>query len=160
MPSVMIRNVAQVARVSRMTKLPSARAYSTSPTPNSTNGMMERAQQIGSSIAKTAERMLGRYSEPIMYNLRVAGSLMKQVYIAEKLAPPTNLGTWTAAYRQMFANATNPSWWTHTLPAGEWRRVALYGTEAVGLFAIGEIIGKRSLIGYKLTTQGKDHSSH
>lgn len=134
----MIRGATPLSQASRLATRQTVRSYSTAP--NQGNALMERAQQFGSQVAKTAERLLGRYSEPIMYNLRVAGSLLKQVYIAEKLTPPTQLSTWAAAYRQMFANVTNPSWWTHTLPGGEWRRVALYGTEAVGIFAIGEIV--------------------
>lgn len=134
----MIRGATPLSQASRLASRQSVRAYSSAP--SSGNGMMERAQQMGSQIAKSAERLLGGWSEPIMYNLRVAGSLLKQVYITEKLAPPTNASVWASAYRQMFANVSNLSWWTHTLPAGEWRRVLLYGTEAVGIFAIGEIV--------------------
>lgn len=161
----MIRGATPLSQATRLANRQSVRAYSSGP--SSSNSFLERAQQLGTQAAKSAERLLGTWSEPIMYNLRVAGSLAKQVYISEKLAPPTQLSTWVNAYREMFANVSSPHWWTQTLPGGQWRRVALYGVEAVGIFAIGEIvcelltqIGKRSLIGYKINTHGQDAGHH
>lgn len=80
-----------------------------------------------------------------MYNLRVTRSLLKQVYIAEKLAPPTNLQVIMNAYKTMWANATNPSYWLNTVPAGDWRKLVVYGVEALGFFSIGEIVRRRAL---------------
>lgn len=134
----MIRGATSMSQATRLAGRQSARTYATAP--GQGNALMERAQQIGTSVAKAAERALGSYAEPIMYNLRVAGSLAKQVYISEKLAPPTSFQTWVSAYRQIFQNLSSASWWTHTLPAGQWRRVAVYGVEAVGIFTIGEMV--------------------
>ncbi|PKI84324.1 hypothetical protein MVES_001627 [Malassezia vespertilionis] len=107
-----IRSTQSASRVS-------ARSYSSAP--NAGPSMIERLQQAGSSFAKTAERSLGSYSEPIMYNLRVAGSFLKQVYISEKLAPPMHLKNWTDAYRQIWQDVSSHKWWTQTLPSGQWR---------------------------------------
>ena len=111
--------------------------------------------------------------------MRVAGSLAKQVYIAEKLAPPTSVSQVTSAYQQIWSSISKASWWTHSLPAGEWRKIAVYGVEAVGIFSIGEIvreaafaviwhakeltpvqIGKRSLVGYKIKEHAGAHGHH
>lgn len=144
-----------IPQATRLVRQP-VRGYAT--TPNAAKGLAERAQQLGLSVAKAAERALGSYAEPIVYNLKVAGSLAKQVYIAEKLAPPTSVSQVVAAYRQIWATVSNPSWWTHSLPSGDWRKVAVYGVEAIGIFSIGEIvrvershqIGKRRIVGYKI----------
>ena len=80
------------------------------------------------------------YAEPIVYNLKVAGSLAKQVYIAEKLAPPTSVSQITSAYRQIWECVSKPSYWMNSLPSGEWKKVAVYGVEAIGIFSIGEIV--------------------
>ncbi|WFD26062.1 hypothetical protein MNAN1_001037 [Malassezia nana] len=134
------------------------RGYATSPT--AAKGLAERAQQLGQSVAKAAERALGSYAEPIVYNLKVAGSLAKQVYIAEKLAPPTSLSQIASAYRQIWTTVSNPSWWTHSLPGGDWRHVLVYGVEAVGIFSIGEMIGKRRIVGYKINEWDADSEHH
>lgn len=128
-----------MSQAKRVARMPSVRGYASS-TGDFSKGMMERAQSIGSSIARTAERALGKYAEPVTYNLKVAGALAKQVYVTEKLAPPTSLHQITSAYRQIWSCVSNMSWWTHALPGGEWKKVAVYGVEAVGIFAIGEIV--------------------
>jgi hypothetical protein len=32
--------------------------------------------------------------------------------------------------------------------SGEWKRVAVYAAEAYGIFTIGEMIGRRHMVGY------------
>lgn len=96
-----------------------------------------------------ADDLLGSaYAEPLIYYTKVAGALAKQVYIAEKLAPPTSLQTIMGAYRTMWEKATNLSFWTHTVPAGEWKSLLVYGVEAVGFFSVGEIVRGHTRIRY------------
>lgn len=95
-----------------------------------------------------------------MYNAKVAGALAKQVYISEKLAPPSSVSAVVSAYKKIIQSVSSPTWWSHTMPAGDWKKVALYGTEALGLFSIGEIIGKRRIIGYSIDTHGADPHHH
>lgn len=128
-----------MTQAKRLARMPSARGYATSSSDFS-KGLFERAQIVGSSIAQTAERALGKYAEPVRYNLKVVGALAKHVYVSEKLAPPTSLHQVSTAYRQIWECVSNLSWWTHVLPGGEWKKVAVYGVEAVGIFAIGEIV--------------------
>lgn len=116
----------------------------------------DRVKAVGNSLGQVAQRALGKYAEPLVYNAKVVGSLAKQVYIMEKLAPPTSFSVVADAYRKIFASVTSPTWWTHTVPAGDWKKLALYGTEALGFFSIGEIIGKRRIVGYSIDTHGAD----
>ena len=60
------------------------------------------------------------YREPLVYNTKVATSLMRQVYQAERLAPPLELGAWTNAYAHMWARGTNFGWWRDSLRNGSW----------------------------------------
>ncbi|WFD30836.1 hypothetical protein MSPP1_001860 [Malassezia sp. CBS 17886] len=133
----MIRGASQAARTARHMPV---RSYATdAPAPSA----LERVQRMATA-------------EPLVYNLRVAGSVAKQVYIAERLAPPTSFGQIASAYRTIIDCVATPSWWTQTMTSGQWRKVAVYGIEAVGIFSIGEMIGKRSIVGYKLKTVGDD----
>ncbi|KAJ9108782.1 hypothetical protein QFC21_000102 [Naganishia friedmannii] len=108
------------------------------------------AKRVAGPVGDSMGRLLGGYREPIVYNWKVFTSLCRQVYIAEKLAPPTSLSTWVHAYAQIWSRATSPAYYKKIAQTGEWSKVAVYGLEAYGIFKIGEIIGRRNLVGYKL----------
>jgi F-type H+-transporting ATPase subunit g len=86
----------------------------------------------------------------VLYNLSVAREFLKQVYIREKLAPPTSLSTVTSTYSTLFARARNLSYWREIARTGEWATIGVIGLEAYFIFHIGEMIGRRSIVGYKL----------
>ncbi|KAF8520255.1 mitochondrial ATP synthase g subunit-domain-containing protein [Hysterangium stoloniferum] len=94
--------------------------------------------------------MLGAYRAPLAYNIAVAKELLKQVYVAERLQPPLSPQTWVETYTTLFQHARNPSYWREIVNNGQWKKVGLYGIEAYTIFKIGEILGRRSLVGYKL----------
>lgn len=71
-----------------------------------------------------------------MYNLSVAREVLKQVYVAERLAPPTSFSTVTSAYQTLWARASNPGYWREILKNGEWQRVGVYAIEAYGIFKV------------------------
>ncbi|GAA5865228.1 hypothetical protein JCM3774_004901, partial [Rhodotorula dairenensis] len=48
-----------------------------------------KAQQALAGAQKTIGNLLGSYKEPIFYNAAVAREIAKQVYVGEKLAPPS-----------------------------------------------------------------------
>lgn len=112
-----------------------------------------------SSVA-TPPSLTAGYSEPIKYNLSVASNIAKQVYVAEGLAPPTSLHTITSAYRQIWSKVSDKTYWTQLLTKGDWKKVGIYAVEAYGIFTIGEMIGRRSLVGYKLDTSKHGHAHH
>lgn len=107
------------------------------------------------------------YREPVFGNLAVAREVLKQVYVAEKLAPPSLAQvsstcsslpvcspsgplTDISSDSQFFHSAQSMSYWRSILQSGEWKRWAIYGIEAWGIFKIGEMIGRRHIVGYKL----------
>lgn len=85
------------------------------------------------------------YREPVTYNLAVARAFLRQVYIAEGLAPPTSVEAFTSVYRTLFERAKNPNYWREIAQSGEWAKVALYGIEAYGIFHIGQMSESRTL---------------
>merc|ERR1712093_683064 len=115
---------------------------------------IDQASQTGSKVlnqvSERANSMLGSYREPIVYNFAVAREVAKQVYISEKLAPPTNLQDLRGAYEECYNPARDPAWWRSILESGAWKKIALYAVEAYGIFTIGEMIGRRHVVGYKV----------
>ena len=73
------------------------------------------------------------------YNLAVARAFLRQVYVAEGLAPPNSVEAFTSVYRTLFERGKNPAYWREIAQSGEWAKVALYGIEAYGIFHIGEM---------------------
>ncbi|GAA5885949.1 hypothetical protein JCM5296_007041 [Sporobolomyces johnsonii] len=109
----------------------------------------QRASQLFGNISQKAGDALGSYKEPILYNTAVAKEFVKQVYQAEKLAPPS-LAQVSYTYQQFFRQAPQFSFWQQLYQSGEYKRWLLYAVEAYGIFSIGEMIGRRHMVGYKL----------
>ncbi|TEB31714.1 hypothetical protein FA13DRAFT_1732596 [Coprinellus micaceus] len=91
--------------------------------------------------------MLGSYKSPLVYNLSVAREVLKQIYHAERLAPP-NFAAVREAYAQIWTSVSSPAALRSFASSGQVAQVGVYGLQAYGVFKIGEIIGRRSLIGY------------
>jgi len=94
--------------------------------------------------------LLGSYQQPVRYNLSVAREVLKHVYTAERLQPPTSLGAVLGAYGTLFGRARSIEYWRKVVTSGEWARLGVYAVEAYGIFKIGEIVGRRSLVGYNV----------
>ncbi|KAK9763819.1 hypothetical protein K7432_009191 [Basidiobolus ranarum] len=79
------------------------------------------------------------------YNFRVAKEIAKQVYVKEGLAPPT-----TAQFNQAKEQFQRSLDWTiiRELTLKQVAQKAVIGVEIAGFFFIGEVIGRRNLIGY------------
>ncbi|KAG7531625.1 hypothetical protein FFLO_04209 [Filobasidium floriforme] len=108
------------------------------------------AKRVAGPIGERVGSMMGGYKDPIVYNFKVLASLARQVYIAEKMAPPTNLSAYVNSYANIWSNAVSPNFWKGLAQNGQWAKVGVVGLEAYGIFKIGEIIGRRNLVGYKL----------
>lgn len=80
----------------------------------------------------------------IMYNLRIGKELAKQVYKAEKLAPPKSVAEVVTAWATIVGRASNPDWYFKTIKSGEWVSVALAGVQAWIFWSLGQAIGRRN----------------
>lgn len=76
------------------------------------------------------------YRDPLLYNFSVTRELLKQVYIAERLQPPTSLGTLQSAYSTLWSRASNPTYWREIVKSGEIAKVGIYAVEAYGIFKV------------------------
>src|SRR6202044_3948700 len=88
---------------------------------------------------------LAAYRQPLMYNLSVTRELLKQVYVAERLQPPTSLSTIQSAYSTLWARASNPAYWREIAQSGELARVGVYAVEAYGIFKVRAVLESFSL---------------
>ena len=52
--------------------------------------------------------------------------------------------------RQFAQQAPHVSFWRKLYESGEYKRWLLYAVEAYGIFKIGEMVGRRHIVGYKL----------
>ena len=86
------------------------------------------------------------YKEPIFYNFAVAREVAKQVYIAERLAPPSSFAEVRSGWETLYNRARDMGFWRKAIESGEWKRYAVYAIEAYGIFKIGEMLGRRSMV--------------
>jgi len=94
-------------------------------------------------------QMLGSYKQPLLYDIAVARELLKHVYRAENLQPPS-IATIRSAYETIWSRARSLPYWRETIRSREMVRLGIYSVEAYTIFKIGEILGRRHLIGYEL----------
>lgn len=65
------------------------------------------------------------YRQPLVYNWQTFTSLVRQVYQAERLAPPLQLSQWASAYANIWSAASSPAWWRQAAASGQWAKVAV-----------------------------------
>jgi len=113
-----------------------------------------KAFEVGKKYSgSTGERVAGfwsSYQGQIFYNLQVARELLKQIYVAERLKPPTSFAEIQQVYRLLWQKGSSITYWREIANNGEWKRIGIYGLEAYGIFHIGEMIGRRHVVGYQL----------
>ena len=73
------------------------------------------------------------YRQPITYNFTVAREFLKQVYLAERLQPPTSASTWQNAYSTIWSRARNPAYYREIYRTGEYAKIGVYALEAYGI---------------------------
>ncbi|KAF8206135.1 hypothetical protein K438DRAFT_1963236 [Mycena galopus ATCC 62051] len=101
-------------------------------------------QRLGPTGKKAAE-MIGPTRKSFLYNFAVGRELVKQVYHAE-LQFPSSASTWRTASETLYARATDPRTGAESSRAARLQRSAFTRSRRM----IGEIIGRRKLVGYPL----------
>lgn len=76
------------------------------------------------------------YRQPLAYNFSVAREVLKHIYVAERLQPPTSASQVTAAYKAIWKNATSPAYWRSIAKSGEWAQLGVYAVEAYGIYKV------------------------
>lgn len=74
------------------------------------------------------------YKQPLLYNLAVTREVIKQIYVAEGLQPPT-IAAIKAGYQSLWSQAS-PATLRNLTQSGELLRVGVYGAQAYGIFKV------------------------
>ncbi|KAF7327963.1 hypothetical protein MKEN_00376500 [Mycena kentingensis (nom. inval.)] len=105
-------------------------------------------QRLGPTGKKAADA-IAPARKSFLYNFAVFRELVKLVYRAE-LQFPKDAATWRTTYETLYRRAIDLSYWRTIVQNGQIARVGIYAVEAYGIFKIGEILGRRKLVGYPL----------
>lgn len=118
----------------------------------------------------TVDASLTAYRAPVTYNLQVTREILKQVYVAERLQIP-HWTTFVSEYGLLWSRVRNPAFLRELVRTGGWMKVGVYAIEGYGIFKvcllayavsasgvltgryiwkIGEMIGRRNLVGYNI----------
>ncbi|KAK3825341.1 MAG: mitochondrial ATP synthase g subunit-domain-containing protein [Benniella sp.] len=118
---------------------------------------MSNATKALSSISATATKLSG----PIIYNAKVAGNIAKQVYIREGMAPPSGAQIEAAKESVLkFSKAARSASTWKNISKEQVLGVGLVAAEAYAFFMVGEIVGRRNLIGYDVKSADSHHAHH
>ena len=80
--------------------------------------------------------MYPAYQQPVQYNLAVAREVLKHVYTAERLQPPTSLSAVFGTYGTLWARARSLGYWREVVRSGEYAHLGVYALEAYGIFKV------------------------
>jgi hypothetical protein len=75
----------------------------------------------------------------------VTREILKHVYTAERLQPPTSLGAVLGTYSTLWARARSIGYWRDVVRSGEYARLGVYAIEAYGIFKVRFSIPSPSL---------------
>ncbi|SCV04089.1 LAMI_0H13322g1_1 [Lachancea mirantina] len=112
--------------------------------------MLARLQSLSTSVVSQAKLV----SSKTIYYSKVVGELSKQVYLKENLQPPSvnDFQTvYTKLYKRALGFATKPKSsleFLKTLGKNDLVKYGSYGVQLAGLYSLGEIIGRRKVVGY------------
>ncbi|KAL1924873.1 uncharacterized protein VTP21DRAFT_4527 [Calcarisporiella thermophila] len=127
-----------------------ARRYASTINTAKVSETVTKATKAGQGIVKK----LIDLERPIINNALVVKELAKEVYIREGMAFPSS-AQWNQAKEQ--ATKALDINYLKSLSVTDAAKAAIYSVEVAGIFFIGEVIGRRSLIGYNIPTEKKEH---
>jgi F-type H+-transporting ATPase subunit g len=88
------------------------------------------------NLKKKLVLIFAAYQQPIKYNFAVTREVLKHVYTAERLQPPTSLGAVLGTYSTLWARARSIGYWRDVVRSGEYARLGVYALEAYGIFKV------------------------
>ncbi|CAH01830.1 F1F0 ATP synthase subunit g [Kluyveromyces lactis] len=113
--------------------------------------MISRVQSLVSSLTHKTQSLLTK----TVYYGKVTAELSKQVYTKEGLQPPNFSDfemVYTRLYRQALGYADKPQQVVNLLKNIEKDqavKIGAFGVQLLGLYSLGEIIGRRKVVGYR-----------
>ncbi|KAI9032146.1 mitochondrial ATP synthase g subunit-domain-containing protein [Hyaloraphidium curvatum] len=112
---------------------------------------------LASGIVGTLNR---RIVEPVLYNLRVVLEVIRTSAAQQQMSPlalPGQLAEAREGLVGFFRSFSTGTW--RNVSVGQLRSMAARGLEVLGFFTVGEMIGRRNIIGYKVEG-ARTHSGH
>ncbi|SCW04373.1 LAFE_0H12090g1_1 [Lachancea fermentati] len=112
--------------------------------------MFSRIQSYATSLASKAKL----YANKSVYYSKVAAEVSKQVYLKEGLQPPSVAdfqSVYTQLYKQTLGLVLKPKDSLavfKNVQKNDILRYGSYGIQLAGLYSLGEIIGRRKVVGY------------
>lgn len=112
--------------------------------------MLARIQSLATGVTSKATSLATKS----VYYSKVVGEVSKQVYLKEGLQPPSVADfqkVYTQLYKQALEFAFKPKQalsMFKNVQKNEVLRFGAYGVQLAGLFSLGEIIGRRKVVGY------------
>ncbi|CAB4395136.1 hypothetical protein RhiirA5_311054 [Rhizophagus irregularis] len=106
-------------------------------------------RNMSTQQAKSSKGVLSKITglqEPIVYNVKVFNEIAKEVYTKENLGPPNK-----AQISEAWENLKSIRWKNFSdLGPNDFLKFGIRSIEVAGFFALGEIIGRFSIIGYNI----------
>ncbi|SMN18521.1 similar to Saccharomyces cerevisiae YPR020W ATP20 Subunit g of the mitochondrial F1F0 ATP synthase [Maudiozyma saulgeensis] len=116
--------------------------------------MLARIQTVGTSLITKTTALVTKTVEKTVYCGKVTGELSKQIYKSEKLQPPS-LDEFKSVYMNLYSNSLRyiktPQQAVNCLKASGKNDLLKYGAigiQLLGFYSVGEVIGRRKLVGY------------
>ncbi|SCU89363.1 LAFA_0E17502g1_1 [Lachancea sp. 'fantastica'] len=112
--------------------------------------MLARIQNAANGVVSKAQA----YATKSIYYSKVVGELSKQVYLKEKLQPPSVgefQSVYTSLYKQAVSMALKPKQSLSlfkNVQKDDLIKYGAYGVQLAGLYSLGEVIGRRKVVGY------------
>lgn len=88
--------------------------------------------------------------EPITYWSKVTGQLVKQVYLKEKMSPPS-MTEFESVYKSLYKSLSTGEFVSaaRNMNAKQVVQLSADGLIIYGFFVFGEMVGRRNVVGYK-----------
>ncbi|KAF9551890.1 hypothetical protein CPC08DRAFT_714983 [Agrocybe pediades] len=109
----------------------------------------EATQKKAQDALAAAQKNAGKFLDGAKKFLEPLGDKVGQLLDIKGLQPPT-LDAFKSAHGSLWSQISNPGLVANFVKSGKLGRVGVYGLQAYGIFKIGEIIGRRHVVGYKL----------
>ncbi|BFZ62024.1 ATP synthase subunit G atp20 [Saitoella coloradoensis] len=156
---------ALVRNESTTTKAAEAAKDTASKAQDAAQKAQEQAKALGAkatafvgSASSQASGLVGKvlsFKDPVIYWGKVGGEIAKQVYTKEKMSPP-NVAEAQSAVQNVLVQLRNPETFKNASQQ-DYIKWVVYAIELMGFFAVGEMIGRRNMVGYDVPGLKEEH---
>ncbi|KAJ3213439.1 hypothetical protein HK099_007395 [Clydaea vesicula] len=110
------------------------------------------------TVQKASEGLAAKataFAQPIIFSAKVGVEFLKQVATHQSMLNPGSFAQANVGFTNFLSSFTNGFWRKVTL--SQTKELAGKGIQIAGFFFVGEMIGRGSIIGYKLPALDDSH---